>query len=73
MLQAYPAVVHLGIEAGPLVLQHGEVLLGLGGTGSRFLSSTSQQHGLSLIQEPVVLVASLGQLGLKLLDAERSR
>lgn len=71
MLQSYPAVVHLGVEAGPLVLQHAQVLLGLGGTGSCFLSSTSQQHGLSLVQQAVVLVCSLSQLGLKLLQTEK--
>lgn len=37
----YPAVVHLGVEAGPLVLQHGQVLLGLGGPGACVFSSTS--------------------------------
>lgn len=72
MSQAYPAVIHLGVEAGPLVLQHGQVLLGLGGTGPCLLPSTSQQHGLSLIQQPVVLVASLSQLGLKLLDTDKT-
>lgn len=69
---SYPAVVHLAIEAGPLVLQHAQVLLGLGGTRSCLLSSTSQQHGLSLIQQAVVLVRSLSELGLKLLQTAKA-
>jgi len=71
--KSHPAVVHLGVEAGPLVLQHGQVLLSLGGTGSGLLSSAGQQHGLSLIQQMVVLVGSLSQLGLKLLQRERTQ
>ncbi len=69
---AYPAVIHLGVEAGPLVLQHAEVLLGLGGTWSRLFSSTSQQHGLSLIQQAMVLFCSLSQLCLELLHTEKT-
>lgn len=71
MIQSYPAVVHLGVEAGPLVLQHGQVLLGLGGAGSRVLSPPGQQHGLSLVQQAMVLVRSLGQLSLELLETEK--
>lgn len=71
MTPAHPAVVHLGVEAGPLVLQHGQVLLGLGGAQSCFFSSTSQQHGLSLVQQPVIRVGSLRQLSLELLDTNR--
>lgn len=70
--QSHPAVVHLGVEAGPFVLQHAQVLLGLGGAGSCFLSSTSQQHGLSLIQQAVVLVSALSELSLKLLQTEKT-
>lgn len=61
---SYPPVVHLGVEAGPLVLQQGQVLLGLGGPGSRLLSSAGQDHGLSLIQQAVVQVGPVVQLGL---------
>ena len=60
MLQSYPAVVHLGVEAAPLVLQHGQVLLGLRGAGSCLLPTAGQQHGLPLIQQAVVLVCPLG-------------
>ena len=68
--QSYPAVVDLGVEAGPLVLQHTQVLLGLGGTWSCLLSSAGQQHGLSLVQQAVVLLCSLRQLGLKVLHTD---
>lgn len=54
-ISSYPAVVHLGVKAGPLVLQHGQVLLGLRGARSGLLSSTGHQHRLSLIQQTVVL------------------
>lgn len=49
---SYPPVVHLGVEAGPLVLQHGQVLLGLGGArpGALLPAAASQQHGLALVQ-----------------------
>lgn len=64
---SHPSVIHLGVEAAPLVLQQAEVLLGLGGAEPGLLSATSQQHGLSLIQQAVVLLRSLSQLSLKLL------
>ncbi|TNN50798.1 hypothetical protein EYF80_039010 [Liparis tanakae] len=47
--------------------QHGQVLLGLGGSGPPLLPPASQQHGLPLVQHPVVLVRPLGQLVLELL------
>lgn len=72
-VKIYPAVVHLGVEAAPLVLQHGQVLLGLGGTRSCFFSSTSQQHGLSLIQQAIVLLCTLSHLGLELLQTARAQ
>lgn len=73
MSPSYPAVVHLGVEAGPLVLQHAQVLLGLGGAGSGLFSPTSQQHGLSLVQQAVVLVRSLSELGLELLQTAKTQ
>lgn len=51
----YPAVIHLGVKACPLVLQHSQVLLGLGGAWSGLIASTGHQHGLSLIQQAMVL------------------
>lgn len=66
----YPAVIHFGIKACPFVLQYAQVLLGLGGTRSRLVSSTSEQHRLSLIKQTMVLICSLSQLGLKLLQKE---
>lgn len=65
---SHPAVVHFGVEAGPLVLQHGQVLLGLGGPGSGLLPTSSQEHGLTLVQQAVVLVGSLRELSLELLQ-----
>ena len=67
---SYPAVVHLGVEAGPLVLKQGQVLLGLGGAGVGLIPPAGQQHGLSLVQEMVVLLTPLVQLGLHLLEKD---
>lgn len=71
--QSHPSVIHLAIEAGPLVLQQAQILLGLGGPRSSLLSSPSQQHGLSLIQQAVVLLCSLCQLSLKLLHTVKTQ
>lgn len=70
MSHFYPAVIHFGIKARPFVLQYAHVLLGLGGTRPGIVSPTSEQHGLPLVQQAMVLIRPLSQLGLKLLEQQ---
>lgn len=68
LYDSYPPVIHFGVQTGPLVLEQGQVLLGLGGSWTSLLSTSGQQHGLTLIQKPVVLLCTLDQLVLQLLQ-----